>query len=228
MLGKVSARYAFRRLLLVTVLLAAYHSVAARDKPIHFPLLSWSFHNGKVEATFDCFGRFGPFDFSTEGEPFVVPDGSQLSYLFGGAIWIGGIVNGDTLTALGNDGWWGERSLYPTGHGNGVIHGTVSPLPEDPYGGMRAEFDDTIHAKLDYPWDEVSHTPYRPLNIACALRAHTWKSDPENNIVLYDLVITNIGKDTIHQGCVGLCLDSDLRFAHDGYRGPNDDFAGGI
>lgn len=41
------------------------------------------------------------------------PAGSNIEYLFECALWIGAIVDGDTLVSCGTDGWWDTREMYP-------------------------------------------------------------------------------------------------------------------
>ncbi|MCI0405971.1 MAG: hypothetical protein L0209_07860, partial [candidate division Zixibacteria bacterium] len=49
------------------------------------------------------------------------PGGSNIEYLFQGALWIGGIVGNDTLTSIGTDGWVGIRELFPDDGTKGSI-----------------------------------------------------------------------------------------------------------
>jgi hypothetical protein len=41
------------------------------------------------------------------------PAGSNLEYLFQGAMWFGAVIAGDTLVSTGTDGWWDIQELYP-------------------------------------------------------------------------------------------------------------------
>src|SRR3990170_2019720 len=41
------------------------------------------------------------------------PGGSGFEYLFQGAIWVGGIVEGETLVSVGADGWLWVFELFP-------------------------------------------------------------------------------------------------------------------
>ena len=55
--------------------------------------------------------------------------------------------------------------------------------------------------------------PHIPLGVHIANRSHSWNSNPENYIILYDMLITNIGDDYLKDAYVGLYFDCDVRLA---------------
>ena len=78
------------------------------------PNTQFRLHNiGKIALTISNFGTFGTGSFGNvtiDGE--IVPSceypiNSNMEYLFTGALWIGAVVNGDTLVSVGYDGWVG-------------------------------------------------------------------------------------------------------------------------
>ena len=87
---------------------------------INWPLFHGLHSTGEIKASFSCFGVFGlnytsaGYDYpDTPAVSFVTPPESGVEYLFGGALWIGGIVEGDTLVTTGHDGWIGRREFFP-------------------------------------------------------------------------------------------------------------------
>ncbi|MCM2271728.1 MAG: T9SS type A sorting domain-containing protein [candidate division Zixibacteria bacterium] len=172
----------------------------------------------------DGFGYYGYSIPSDVGYSFETPAGSGHEYLFGGGLWIGGIINGDTLVSVATDGWLQMQEFYPSGFRPGNLSGTVFPISSCAPTALRSACDDTIHTGMNYLPDAIDPRPHIPLGIKVAQRAYSWSSGRESYCALFDLVISNIGNDTIHQGYVGFYFDADIG-ATMGYF---DDLAGGI
>jgi len=92
----------------------------AVDSLINWPTFLGVQQTGKIEAAFNCFGQFGirysPFLGDASEWPdasFVAPAGSGAEYLYGGGIWIGGILADDTLVSTGVRGFQAGTELYP-------------------------------------------------------------------------------------------------------------------
>jgi hypothetical protein len=172
------------------------------------PVTYWELSTGQIGALFDNTGAFGtgyassPICGEEECPSFESPEGSDLEYLFAGGIWIGGIVGDDTLVSVGADGWFMIQELWPD-HPAAEFDG-ISDY------SVWTHFTDTItDASVSDP-DPYDNRPHLPLSLRIANRAHVWNSDPENNLVIYDLVITNIGDETIHDGYTGFHFDADV------------------
>ena len=199
--------------------------------PVH--LINWPLHmgvqqTGEIDASFDSYGTFGrglssgPYDFpfAPHGPSFITPSDTGVEYLFGGAIWIGGIVGDDTLVSLGADGWQFTHEMFPTGLPR---KGTVAPIENYPADfSMRAEFYDTSDGVGNWAFYPFRHIP---LNVKVSNRSHAWHSSPENGTIIYDMVITNIGLQIINDGYVGLFFDCDVGNDQPSYF---DDFAGSL
>lgn len=198
-----------------------------------WPTLWASLATGKINALFGTSGTFGlPFsDYQVEyplwsRASFESPPGSGFGYLFGGAIWVGGIVGNDTLVSVGNDGWFDARDFYPD---NYSPSGPGSIRPFDSVGNfsLQSQFTDTIQAGI--PGRPASMgNPHVPLHIALANHAHVWTSPPYNNCLVYDLVITNIGTQAIRRGYVGMFVDGDVEGPGNQANGARDDIVGSI
>ncbi|MFH1372594.1 MAG: dockerin type I domain-containing protein [bacterium] len=198
------------------------------------PIVNWpTFHGvqqtGEIDAFFNCYGQFGlGFDPSPQqdvpGWPvasFESPPGTGIEYLFGGAIWVGGIVGPDTLVSVGADGWSMAMEMFPP---EVPQRGSVTKFDYVADYSMRAEFYDTTTQWIS---PDYFGQPHIPLNIRMVNRSHAWRSTTESWTVLYDLVITNIGSQPINEGYVGLYFDADvLSISNPG--GFTDDITGSI
>ena len=186
------------------------------DHLINWPLYHGLHRTGQIDATFNCFGSFGNafsqafYDFPVPTYPFgfVTPPESGPEYLFGGAIWIGGIVDGDTLVSVGADGWQASYEFYPPNFKNPKKKGTVNLVNYIADQSYRAEFADTIKNSQNTFDPFVFY--HRPLNIKVASRSFNWQTSPENKTIIYDLVITNVGSKDISEGYCGFFFDCDI------------------
>ncbi|MCH7947658.1 MAG: hypothetical protein IIC66_07670, partial [candidate division Zixibacteria bacterium] len=126
------------------------------DHLINWPLYFGVQQTGELDASFDCFGNFGtafgsgPYDFiyAPHFPSFVTPPVTGIEHLFGGAIWIGGIVEGDTLVSIGADGWQAINEFFPPDYRK---RGSITPVEGYPADfSMRAEFTDTLGGRGNY------------------------------------------------------------------------------
>lgn len=199
------------------------------------PIVDWPTpygvqQTGEIEASFNCFGQFGegfyPGSFYVvPGWPqasFVTPPGSNVEYLFAGAIWVGAVVGQDTLVSVGADGWQLVREMFPPEHPS---RGSVTKFDYPTDFSMRAEFYDTITVGVE---PDYFGRPHIPLGIRIANRSHVWRSDPYTWTVIYDMVITNIGSQPIGQGYVGFYFDGDVCYNCGVTMGFTDDVTGTI
>ncbi|MCD6098509.1 hypothetical protein J7K18_06410 [bacterium] len=177
---------------------------------------------GNMCLTISNYGFFGsgrpdidtPINPET-GEMYVsceVPCGSNIEYLFQGALWIGAIVDGETLVSVGQDGWernWNQ--LYPS-----CIGQPFSEIEErstetgDPCAVSQQDFiayyTDTL---MDPTWVPTGH---RPIGIAVTQKSYAWSYDYAKNFVFFDYWFKNIRKDgkTLEDVYIGLYIDADV------------------
>jgi len=179
------------------------------DPPVNWPVWIGVQQTGKIITRFNTNGTFGEgfSDFpDVPGWPegsFRVPGITGSKYLFAGSIWIGGIVGSDTLVTTGSDGWLGIREMYPPND-----EPTVTRFIYQTDYSMRAEIADTSHLITSY--DSHSGRPHYPMNVQITLRSHIWRTEPENNVVLYDMIITNYGGQPIEDAVIGFYMDGDV------------------
>jgi hypothetical protein len=188
------------------------------------PYAFWLLRNGTINATIENRGIFGKAYLSGSFHDqcvaeachsFETPQGSELEYLFSGSVWVGGIIDGDTLVSVAADGWFIAQETTP------VVIGKTFAGPADH--AVWTLFADT--AIVDIPYDNNIHTP---LNLRIANRAYVWEGAPADNVILYDMVITNIGEKTIEQGYAGLYFDPDVYHTINQAIGFSDDLTGSI
>ncbi|UCD64129.1 MAG: T9SS type A sorting domain-containing protein [Candidatus Zixiibacteriota bacterium] len=181
---------------------------------------------GMVNTSFDCFGRFasynGTYGYPDYGWPqagFRTPSYSGKDYLFTSALWVGGRIGSDTLVSTGWDGWStsGEEFSPP----NYPI-GSVTGLEGFSDYSMRAVYTDT--AEYIDPFTLVPHVP---LNVKIVLRSHVWRNDTYEDIVAYDMVISNIGTQDISECYIGFYMDGDVLLITSPF-GYQDDISGSI
>jgi hypothetical protein len=204
----------------------------AVDSLINWPTYFGVQQTGKIEAAFNCFGQFGirysPFLGDVSEWPdasFVTPAGSGAEYLYGGGIWIGGILGDDTLVSTGIRGLQAGTELYPPGYSGLRRRGSVTRFDYSSDYAMRAHFTDTINSGVTYQQD-IFGSPHQPLNVRIANRSHIWRQETCASLVVYDLVVTNIGSDEINRGYIGLYFDADIGFRTG--QSHSDDVAGSI
>ncbi|SYZ74284.1 exported hypothetical protein [Candidatus Zixiibacteriota bacterium] len=200
---------------------------------INWPVYIGVQQTGAVDASFNCYGQFGLGLMGSGVDPatgwpqasFVTPPGSGTEYLFGGAIWVGGIVDQDTLVSVGADGWQITMEMWPAGMPPRPAITRFNYIADY---SMRAEFYDTLTDPNYVESDPIDGRPHKPLNIRLVNRSHIWQADSANEIILYDLVITNIGSRTIENGYCGFYFDGDVANKMTQYSGYTDDLTGAI
>ena len=217
--------------LLVGMTVAGDANDTGEDCRIDWPAGYGVQQTGQISTSFDCCGRLGcdllfyPFVDCWPTVQFESPSGSGLTYLWRGSLWVGGIVGDDTLVSTGIDGYsntgFGGTEFRPDGEQPSV---TRIDYPTDM--SLRAEFSDTSSAVVCR--DPATFRSHHALPVKVALRSHAIHGTPFNKAILYDLVVTNIGHQTITGGYLGIFLDCDI--AHDDviFGGPNDDLMGSL
>jgi hypothetical protein len=175
-------------------------------------------------SNYGVFERFRPTWPTTPEEIFPsaqFPAGSDLDYLFLGTIWVGGVVEGETLVSVGADGWILNYEMFPAPCPNGNI------VKMENYGDQEflAEYTDTLVNTGSY--DPYDNRPQKPLNIEITQHSYSWMSPPYDDFVLLDYKIKNIGNKHISQAYVGFYMDTDILWVGNS-RGYMDDVTGFI
>ena len=195
-------------------------SLSAGDTGICWPAHNVIHSTGEIDMEYDCFGQF---------QSFVSPSGSSKTYLYLGAIWVGGVIGQDTLVSVGFDGAILAREMYPSSL---PFRPTITRFDYPLKNGVpanlstRSEFYDTvIYNSLP---DFLDGRYHQPLNLRLVNYCHTWVGDPLDRTAIFDLVITNIGTDLIEDGYLGLYFDADVYFGESSPENYTDDVSGSL
>jgi hypothetical protein len=173
------------------------------------------------------------------------PAGSDLEYLFQGAIWIGAIVDGDTLVSCGTDGWWDTHEMYAdeAGDSTGEIWlGSTRPATAYPRNltdiyqyqvpeSLSVSEEDFISYYADTnvsvaEVDPIDARPLRPLGLQVEQKSYSWSYDYAEDFILFDFKLTNIGVSPIREMWMAFHVDADCHHNQVGSSGAQDDITG--
>ena len=154
------------------------------------------------------------------------PKGSFHDYLYQGAIWVGAVVNRDTLVSVGADTYTGGQELFPEKAPYNQIELRSTKDPTAPaFVGAVSEQDfiatcfDTCTDCPGMTADRFDFRSHRPMRIEVIQRSYAWSYPYTDDFVLFDLTIRNIGVYPLHKVYFGIHIDSDVS-------GPADDLCG--
>ncbi len=145
------------------------------------------------------------------------PAGSGIEYLFFGSLWMGAVVDGDTLTSTGHDGWYNVQEMFPdVGTTSNITK--RSALPASPFyhpdavseADYIATFYDTLTNVQFVSPDHEDDRPHRPLGLKFVQESYSWSANGLDNFVIVKERLINIGPDQLHGLCTGLFFDCDV------------------
>ena len=223
-------------------------------KPAAVPNVQLRVHDvGKLRLSITNFGFFGSQDgqFEDAGGYYLVapgcefPAGSNIDYLFQGALWVGAEVDTvdnfgnpalDTLVSVGHDGWWDIAELYPVLPPGGAIEvRSLRPSDVYPYGdttGAISELDyiavysDTVTNPSVVNPDGNDQRAHLPLGIEIIQKSYSWSYEYAEDFVLFDYDIANIGNRDLKNLWIGLYIDADVVHTSNSFPGAQDDISG--
>jgi len=160
------------------------------------------------------------------------PDGSRTIYCFGADIWIGAVLERDTLVSTGADGWSIPGNEFHPDERPMVYRSTIDPARPE-YEGAVSEQDyvcwyyDTCRNCSGVSPDEVDGRAHVPLNIEVTQSTYSWSYSYAQDFVLFDYGIKNIGDSRLRRVYMGVYVDADIHDqALDASQGSEDDFCG--
>jgi len=201
---------------------------SSADSRDDIPLWENIYHDtGSVAFIVTNLGTVGRWYFH-ENQPSSCeyPKGSKIEHFRGGTLWIGGIIDGDTLVSIGQDEWGWTQELHPDCGAPGAFR---FPLPggrpavsdQDAY----AAFADT-HTNFNYVWpDEFDNREHRPLSVRVIQASYAWGDPPYDDFVILDWVFKNIGELPIEEAWIGVMVDGEVTYRPQ-YLGAVDDLVG--
>lgn len=145
------------------------------------------------------------------------PYGSGIEYLFQGALWIGAVVDNDTLVSTGHDGWQHIFEMYPGSLPEGRIV-KRSTRPSDPAyspdaiseADYIATYYDTLTDQSWVPLNPDDGRPHIPLGLKIVQESYSWSASVYEDFILFRYTITNIGSHYLHRVFCGLYFDCDI------------------
>jgi hypothetical protein len=176
------------------------------EEPVGWPKPLGVHRDGNVAMAVTSEGLYGQSIAGGYADPetglpapwFVFPASSGIKYLHAGALWIGGVVNGDTLVSLGFDSRSVSRSDFQ---------------PEDPEKGGVVLTGGPADKCFVSTYSDTGEDHYsRPdLNsLAVIEKSYSWSSPPYDDFIICELCIRNIGTDPIYGTWVGFYVDGDV------------------
>jgi hypothetical protein len=159
---------------------------------------------------------------------FEFPGGSRVDYLYKGGLWIGGVVGTDTLVSLGYEGW-AERGDEFNGHSfiiNGVPPGYSSGCGAH---GENIGLDQVFYCVYsDTAFAPLTNAAHIPMGLEVTQVTHQSPDNFARNFVIYDLQISNIGRNTIMNMYLSIFFDCDVFWAlqSGGQTNATDDISG--
>lgn len=193
----------------VSVAAQAQNAVGTRD------LRLIAVHDaGDLYATISAGLISDGFNFSTTDpetdtptRPVTYPTSSRRAYVFGGGLWVGGTVDGDTLVSVAMDGWLSIRQF----------------LLEDSRGGTRRIGDYADDEFISTAVDSLAPAYYPPLGVALTAHSYSWADSLYDNFVLITYTLRNLRDRPITDAWAGLYMDNDIYHMANQSYGYNDD-----
>ncbi len=193
---------------------------------IAFTVTNWGFIGSAGRGEIDpCTRR--------PAESFEFPRGSGVEYLFQGALWVGAIVNRDTLVSVGADGWLDNNEMFPDPFPEGdIIERTNRPLLRQPANSacpdaiftkdavseqdFVATYYDTVTNSQFVGSDGNDGRPHIPIGIQVRQESYSWSFDYAKDFILLDFKIIGLSSRTIDDLYMGLYMDHDVGHVSNG------------
>jgi len=150
------------------------------------------------------------------------PAGSMLEYLFLGAVWVGGVVEGETLVSIGVDGGLLNYEMFP----DVCPEGEIKKLEEFGDQEFLAVYVDTLPPSARDHWEPYEYRYHKPLNVEISQHSYSWISPPYDDFVLLDYTVRNFGDKFISKAYIGFYMDTDIYYLSNASSGYRDDITG--
>ena len=206
------------------------------------PIVEYAAHNrGNIQLAVGNNGTFG-----TEGRTIpdpltgqaiascVYPKGSEIVFLWVGALWIGAIVGRDTLVSCADEDWYQTYEFWPDPKPAGDFIMQSIDINSENYSpdayseeDFTCYYTDTVTDPGLVQYDPVDQRPHRPLNIKVYQKTMAWSYSYADDFILFDYEIENIGMEDLREVYIGIFVDGDVwHTTRNGPEGWNDDIVG--
>jgi hypothetical protein len=170
--------------------------------------------NYAMGGLFDCFTLMPV-------ESCEYPKGSNTTYMYGSAFWIGAVVGrSDTLVSVGADGWQNPVSeMHPDEPplGNMIFRSNIDPAKPEYQSSVSeqdyiAVYSDTFtgNSVPGLALDFISGRPHVPLWVEVTQRSYAWSYEYAEDFILFDYSIRNIGHERLTKVYMGVYVDADV------------------
>ncbi|GAB4318790.1 MAG: hypothetical protein Kow0074_08200 [Candidatus Zixiibacteriota bacterium] len=146
---------------------------------------------------------------------FESPPGSGVNYLFEAGLWVGGIVDGDTLVSTANMDWPPQYEIHPPLLSPPVFTDTLGDEE------FRTVAFDTLTDPAVVDEDDFDG-PHRPLPIRVEITTHLVDDLSYGRGLIVEAAVTNIGTQTINGLWIGWHTDADVGHTEDPNRWMDD------
>jgi hypothetical protein len=188
---------------------------------VHFTITNWGFFGSNFADQWDALVEdycLGPGVTQGEKAPsFEFPAGTGINYLYAGGLWIGAIVNQDTLVSTGTDGWQRVNEMYPAAAPDGGIIQLSNRKTSEYYSpdavseqDYFAEYTDTLSDQAYTGTDAVDNRPHVPLNVKVLQRSYSWSYSYAEDFVLLDFKVVNMGMTDLRKAYMAIYIDADI------------------
>ncbi len=154
-----------------------------------------------------------PLNASETAQSLEFPRSTGKQHLFGGALWVGAIVNGDTLVSVARDGWFVTQEMWPDEAPYGdmeylsIDNGDIGAVSNQDF---IAVYTDTVINPALVQNDPFDGRPHVPLGIEVTQKSHVWDYPYAEDIVIIEYFIENIGSNILEDCYVGIFWDGDV------------------
>jgi hypothetical protein len=187
-------------------------------------------------TNYGFFGNKGTTDAATLDDPcqpgvwapqLEYPAGSDVQYLFQGALWIGALIVNDDgsetpRVSYGFEGWYGDEELYPgCGDEAAITEESFVEGARDCFGGdiynplavseqdFWAVYTDTLTDQQWVPNDDFDGR-HVPLGLKMTQVSHSWTYNYAQDFIIIDYEIENIGDKYLKNLYVAIYNDGDV------------------
>lgn len=173
-------------------------------------------NNGRFWNTVMNNGFFGnPFslrdNLARRAAPsFYFPKYSRKRYGYRTGLWIGGIVDGDTLVSTTMDDMFTQEffpDLYPGGdftersiETNSLFYDTEARGQQE----YTAQYADTFENHSFVPFSSWDQRKHKSLGLVVTQTSYSWSQRYAEDFIITDYLIKNTGTDTVYSGFVGI------------------------
>ncbi|MCK4461545.1 MAG: hypothetical protein KAW46_07055, partial [candidate division Zixibacteria bacterium] len=221
------------------------------QKSAAFPYLTMRLHdNGDLWTVVNnnsVIGNIFSFQMPDEHKQapsFYHPGYSRIQHGHYAALWVGGVVRGDSLVTTGMDVAWDYWDVYDRGYpmefwpdqwpfGDMTVRSNDPGSPYyDPQARAELEIEtvytDTAKNHWWVPFNPYDGRGHEPMGLRVTQTSYSWSYKYARDFILVDYLIENKGRDTIYDGFVGTYHVGCIRHRGEQPWPPYDDVEGYI